>query len=96
MAMQSAWLLGRRLIAGQDALGRAVPEIGRAYAAEWKKSFAPRLRAASAFARLATNRSTAALWPPILKQFPGILTFGAQLSGKASTITDAPFHRGAH
>jgi len=31
-----------------------------------------------------------ALWLPTLKRFPGILTLGAQLSGKATEIVAAP------
>jgi hypothetical protein len=42
------------------------------------------------------NRGTAALWPPIIKQFPKLLTFGAQLSGKAQIIPLAPAHRSTH
>jgi flavin-dependent dehydrogenase len=93
MAMQSAWLLCRHLIARQESR----PEIGRRYAAEWKHWFAPRIHAAAMFAHLAMNRRTSAWWPPILKRFPAILTFGAQLSGKArQMITPAPARRGAH
>jgi flavin-dependent dehydrogenase len=97
MAMQSAWLLCRGLTARRDDLSRALPAIGRQYAAEWKTLFAPRIYAASVFAHTAINRNAAALGLPILKQFPRILTFGAQLSGKAKQmITPAPARRGAH
>jgi flavin-dependent dehydrogenase len=95
MAMQSAWLLCQNLLARQE--NRAATEIGRAYAAKWKRRFAPRIYAASAFAHLAMSRNAAVLALPILKQFPGFLTFGAQLSGKATQlITPAPARRGAH
>ena len=97
MAMQSAWLLCRSLTAPHEDLGRALPAIGRQYAAEWRTWFAPRIYAASLFARAAMNRNAAALGLPILTQFPSILTFGAQLSGKArQMITPAPARRGAH
>jgi menaquinone-9 beta-reductase len=97
MAMQSAWLLGRALTARQEDLGHALPTIGRRYAAEWRTWFAPRIYAASVFAHAAMNRNAAALGLPILRQFPGILTFGAQLSGKAKEmVTPAPARRGAH
>jgi flavin-dependent dehydrogenase len=97
MAMQSAWLLCQGLTARQEDLSRALPAIGRRYAAEWRKWFAPRIYAASVFAHTAINRNAAALGLPILKQFPRILTFGAQLSGKAKQmITPAPARRGAH
>jgi flavin-dependent dehydrogenase len=97
MAMQSAWLLCRSLTAAHEDLGRALPAIGRQYAAEWRTWFAPRIYAASLFARAAMNRNAAVLGLPILTQFPSILTFGAQLSGKArQMVTPAPARRGVH
>jgi flavin-dependent dehydrogenase len=96
MAMQSAWLLCRGLIARRHDLSHALPTIGRQYASEWRTWFAPRIYAASVFAHAAMNRKAAALGAPILKQFPAILTFGAQLSGKAKQmITPAPARHGA-
>jgi len=91
MAMQSSWLLCRQLIANQEGAvsGRARAEIGRAYQAEWQRSFAGRIHAASVFAHLVMRPNIAALWLPTLKRFPGILTFGAQLSGKATQVVAA-------
>ncbi|HVS26699.1 MAG TPA: FAD-dependent monooxygenase [Burkholderiales bacterium] len=88
MAMQSAWLLCQRLIASQDDIvaGRAVAEVGRDYATAWSTGFAARIRAAAVFAHLAMRPNAALLLLPMLKRFPGILTFGAQLSGKARPI----------
>jgi flavin-dependent dehydrogenase len=84
MAMQSAALLVRQMIARQDdvAAGRGIDEIGNAYAAEWKNLFAARIRAASWFARLAMSPTAAELILPVLKQIPQLLTVGALLSGK--------------
>jgi menaquinone-9 beta-reductase len=97
MAMQSAWLMCRSLVAQQNDLRRALPGIGPQYAAEWRSLFAPRIYAASVFAHAAMNGNAAALGPPILKRFPKLLTFGAQLSGKATQmITPAPARPGAH
>jgi hypothetical protein len=89
MAMQSAWLLARHLIAGQEDLtGRALAGIGRNYQREWMAWFATRIRAASVFAHVAM-RPNAAVLLPIVERFPGILTFGAQLSGKAKQMVAA-------
>lgn len=91
MAIQSAWLLARRLVARQDdavAL-RALPEIGAAYGRDWKSSFTPRVRAAAAFAHLTMRSGVAALYLPLLKQFPRILTFGAHLSGKTAQLAQS-------
>jgi flavin-dependent dehydrogenase len=92
MAMQSAWLLCRHLIADRDGVvsGRARAEVGRAYQAEWQRSFAGRIRVAAVFAHLVMRPNIAALWLPTLKRFPGLLTFGAQLSGKATQLVAAP------
>jgi len=92
MAMQSSWLLCRHLIADQEGAvsGRARAEVARAYQAEWQKSFAGRIHAAALFAHLVMRPNIAALWLPTLKRFPGILTFGAQLSGKAAQLVAAP------
>ena len=86
MAMQSARLLARHLIARQDEVVAlcALSEIGVAYGRDWKASFAPRVRAAATFAHLTMRPGIAALYLPILKQFPGILTLAANLSGKAA------------
>jgi flavin-dependent dehydrogenase len=83
MAMQSAALLCRLLIAGKAA-GRQPAEIGSRYAAEWDRAFAPRIRASSLFATLAMSPAAASLGLPLMKSFPGLLTFGAHLSGKTN------------
>ena len=88
MAMQSAALLCRRLIARRhDALtGPGIAAIGRDYAREWKKAFAPRIYAASLFSRLAMSPAAARLLLPLLNHAPRILTVGAHLSGKANQV----------
>lgn len=92
MAMQSAQLLCQRLIANQEDVvaEHTVTEVGRNYVAEWNATFATRIRAAAVFAHLAMRPNAVAWLLPMLKQFPGILTFGAQLSGKARHIALAP------
>jgi flavin-dependent dehydrogenase len=87
MAMQSAWLLAQRLIAGQGQMAapKARAELGRLYARDWHNAFAKRIHAAAIFAHLA-------MWPgaarvlPILKRMPEILTWGARLSGKTTQL----------
>ena len=90
MAMQSAWLLCRRLTAGQNRIAAGnLAAIGTAYSRDWKRSFAPRIRAAATFAHIAMRPNTFAGALPILKSFPKILTWGAQLSGKATQLVRA-------
>jgi menaquinone-9 beta-reductase len=87
MAMQSAWLLCRRLIEADEPriASPAMTEIGRLYAADWKAAFAMRIRAASVLAHLA-------MWPkasralPLVERFPALLTWGARLSGKTTQL----------
>lgn len=88
MALQSAGLLGRRLVAQQDDVvsGRGMTEIGREYSVEWRKSFALRIHAAWLFAHLAMSTTAADLLLPILERFPQILTAGANLSGKTNQV----------
>jgi flavin-dependent dehydrogenase len=83
MAMQSAALLCRLLIAGQDA-GHGPAEVGSRYGSEWADLFGPRIRASSLFAALAMSPAAAGLGLPLMKSFPGLLTVGAHLSGKTN------------
>jgi len=91
MAMQSAWLLCRALVAQPAA--RTDPAArraaGRAYAADWRAAFALRLYASSLFAHLAMRPSSAAGLLPLIARVPGILTVGARLSGKARDLPDS-------
>ncbi len=84
MAMQSAWMLCQRLIAAQDAKSRdSFGEIGKAYSKDWHDAFALRIRAAALFAHSAMQPNIVPLASGLFKRFPAILTWGAQLSGKA-------------
>jgi flavin-dependent dehydrogenase len=91
MAMQSAWLLCGLLVARRAAnsASRAVDAIGRDYEAEWRRRFAPRIRAASAFAWVTMQPKMLALALAGLRQFPSLLTFGAHLSGKTRYMAPA-------
>jgi flavin-dependent dehydrogenase len=91
MAMQSSWLLCRLLIAAGDGVraGHARDAIARAYAAQWRTAFAPRIHAAALFAQVLMRPRPAALVVPVLKQFPAALTLCAQLSGKTRQVVAA-------
>lgn len=73
MAIQSSGLLARLLIGHR----------GETYAREWKKRFAPRIRAASVFAHLAMRAPTRFASLAVIRAMPGLLGLGARLSGKA-------------
>jgi menaquinone-9 beta-reductase len=96
MAMQSAWLLCRQLIAHHDNIAsqRARADAGHEYSAEWRSHFATRIHAAALFAGLAMRPSSATLLLPLIRRFPKMLTWGAKLSGKTKSI-DAAGHLGA-
>lgn len=87
MAMQSAGLLAKLLIARRKDIltNREFSAVGRDYSKKWNSQFAKRIRAAALFAQLAIRPQAVALLLPIIKQFPGILTYGAKLSGKVQT-----------
>lgn len=88
MAMQSAWLLCRRLVTiGPDATrGSAGVEVRRVYTAEWRSAFAQRLYASMVFAKFLMRPSAGAVIVPLVRRFPGLLTFGARLAGKAEAL----------
>ena len=96
MAMQSAWLLTRRLIAARIHLGdgHVADEVGRAYQADWRHAFAPRIRAAALVARRAMHPRWVAPTVPLMRRWPGLLTWGARLSGKARLVLHQPSDSG--
>jgi flavin-dependent dehydrogenase len=85
MAMQSAWLLARRLINSRGPIN--VDQ--RAYAAEWRRAFGGRLRASQAVARWAMSPTAVAASIPWMRQFPRLLTWGALASGKVHPVVRA-------
>ena len=76
MAIQSSGLLAQLLIAGR----------AEHYAEEWKSRFALRIRAASLFAHLAMNGAGRLAGSALLRTAPGLLDFGARISGKVSLV----------
>ena len=87
MAMQSGWLLAERLLQSGDArLSRAARDrCGRAYARDWRRAFAPRIRAAAGIAHWAMHPAAVRASLPLLRNFPRLLTWGAVCSGKTSS-----------
>jgi flavin-dependent dehydrogenase len=86
MAMQSAWLLCRRLAPRRDDIrtdGAGASQIGHAYAHDWQRLFALRIDAASLFAHAAMRPLATAILRPLITRIPRILTLGAAFSGKA-------------
>jgi flavin-dependent dehydrogenase len=73
MAIQSSGLLARLLIAARED----------DYAWAWHRRFAPRIHAASLFARLAMTGAGRVTSRAAIRAFPAILDWGARLSGKA-------------
>jgi menaquinone-9 beta-reductase len=88
MAMQSAWLLCECLLAGRaDRLsGQAMDAVRDDYAAAWRRTLAPRIHAAALIAHWAMRPAAVACALPWLRLFPGVLTAGARISGKASIL----------
>jgi flavin-dependent dehydrogenase len=91
MAMQSAWLLARLLILVRPTMNplhlRArLTEVACDYSRAWYHSFAPRIRAAAAIAQWASRPAITRATLPVVHAFPGLLTFGARLSGKSTHV----------
>jgi flavin-dependent dehydrogenase len=92
MAMQSSWLLCRELIArrGEVMDGKqsraALGEAGEAYARQWRRYLAPRIRVASVFANVGMRPIPVAAGMPIVRAMPSLLTLGARLAGKATRV----------
>jgi len=85
MALQSAWLAARELIARPGPPpGRAeLRACGARYAAAWRRLFAPRLLASCVIAHWAMRPALWAPLVPLLRLCPALLVCGARLAGKA-------------
>ncbi|MBL8908220.1 MAG: FAD-dependent monooxygenase, partial [Rhizobiales bacterium] len=101
MAMQSAWLLCRRLIAESGA-APDMAAIGAAYRRDWHRHFALRIHTAAVLANLALRPSLHGLPRLLLRRAPRLLSLCARLSGKvhhlppsglsiAEAVHSAPF-----
>ena len=91
MAIQSAWLLCKRLVAHRSELtnGRAGAEVGRDYARVWRSSFTQRIRLAAIFAHLAMRPDASRALLPLLRRWPGLLMHGARAGGKVWDVVSA-------
>jgi flavin-dependent dehydrogenase len=91
MALQSSWLLARRLIAWRGGGGSFadLASLGEDYAAAWRRCFAPRVYASAALARWAMRPAAVAGVLPLLHWFPALLPWAARLSGKARRVVTA-------
>jgi flavin-dependent dehydrogenase len=91
MAMQSAWLLCDRLIrwrrSSEDR--RELANIGKDYARSWQRHFGLRLHTSSVVAHWAMRSINVAGTVPLIRRLPGLLSWGARLSGKATDLRSA-------
>jgi flavin-dependent dehydrogenase len=87
MAMQSARLLGARLIAAgrRNASADTLQRVGIDYARVWRQAFAPRLHLAATLAHLAMRPRLAPIVWPLIVQAPRLMTALARAAGKART-----------
>ncbi|CEK12242.1 NAD(P)/FAD-dependent oxidoreductase [Legionella hackeliae] len=90
MAMQSGWLLATSLINGPTLTRDDLIQVGYRYSKKWHKQFASRIYAAAFFAHLTSRRAGMKVLLPLVARFPGLLTFGATLSGKNKTLPSFP------
>jgi 2-polyprenyl-6-methoxyphenol hydroxylase-like FAD-dependent oxidoreductase len=88
MAIQSSWLLCARLVRAHDArLGATTQaDVARAYARDWRRNFAARVRFAAVLAQLAMRPDRARALLPLLRAAPGVLTIAARLGGKVRPL----------
>ncbi|MCL9684827.1 NAD(P)/FAD-dependent oxidoreductase [Legionella maioricensis] len=88
MAMQSAWLLSQILIRRQKEIvtEKGLRDAGKEYSNQWHKHFATRIHAAALFSLIAMRPWSQAIMLFLIKRFPGLLTFGAKLSGKIQQV----------
>jgi len=74
------------LIARPGASGNVLQAIRRDYAAEWRTNFTRRIHVATILAHGAMRAATATIAVAMLQRVPGLLTLGAQWSGKAQPL----------
>ena len=86
MAMQSGWLLADQLLRanGQTQADRA--GVAARYSVAWRRLFATRIHAASAFAQIAIQPASARAMTAVIRMLPATLTLGAALSGKTKAV----------
>jgi flavin-dependent dehydrogenase len=85
MAMQSAWLLARRLI-GHGPGQAGLHAVGASYARDWRRHFAPRVWTAAVIAAWAVRGPAVRGTLPVLRAYPGLVGWWARMSGKGSLV----------
>jgi menaquinone-9 beta-reductase len=92
MALQSAWLLARRLAdwRRQGGTHADLRAVGDAYAADWRRGFGPRVAASTFIAHWAMRPPAVACTLPLLRRFPALLTWCANLTGKTTRVVTLP------
>jgi flavin-dependent dehydrogenase len=86
MAMQAGMSLANALLSTED-----LRQARDAYAADWRRLFAWRIRAAAVIAQWAMRPAAVAVTLPLLGAFPRMLTEGARTSGKVAAICSPSF-----
>ena len=88
IALQSAWMLSTRLISWRQGGGKEeqLGTLTESYRADWERHFRPRLHLSALVAHWAMHPVAVAAMLPVLRWRPNILTWFAQLSGKAHTV----------
>jgi flavin-dependent dehydrogenase len=89
MALQSAWLLSRHLLARAGTSTALLRQrvIAVRYAAHWRRTFTPRLVFAAGFAHLAMRSASTAPMIGITGAWPGLLTLGARIKTPLASRT---------
>jgi flavin-dependent dehydrogenase len=90
MALQSAWLLTRHLLARagtKDGALRRQRDVAVRYASQWRTTFTPRLLFAAGFAHLAMRSATTAPVIGLTGAWPGLLTLGARIKTPLASRT---------
>jgi len=90
MAIQSAFLLVRRLEGGRAGLlaGGEQAAVARDYASAWRRNFGARLRWSALFAAVAMRPGAAAPLLAVLRRWPRALTAAAIVGGKIRPLAD--------
>jgi 2-polyprenyl-6-methoxyphenol hydroxylase-like FAD-dependent oxidoreductase len=96
MALESAFLLTTQLLPHTAV---KVPSIGwtqihKAYQRAWRTVFAPRMRVAAAYAHMTMQPTLHSPTQAVLRRWPGLLTYAAQLAGKSRPLNQATSRKG--
>jgi len=86
MAMQSGWLLADQLLRATGKAQADRARVAASYSAAWWRLFATRIHAASAFAQIAIQPTSARAMTAVIRLLPATLTLGAALSGKTRAV----------